>query len=390
VSVLPPVRLQVWSPAFEPMFSIGDPLSITVTPRHLALGTAELVLPLDHHRVPALMATTGCRLTVGYFTGRPADDYTDPANWLQVLSGPIWTRKAEGPTAQGTVTFGAEDDFRVLSGVTAWPTPASAISSQTSAYDKRTGTAEAVIKAYVTANAVTRLGLPITVATNLGRGAATTKSARFESLTDLLTPVAQLAGLGIRVHQNGSAGLVLDVYEPADRTARVLSESAGTITAWSFSSTGPASTRQIIGGQGELTARQFRQRVATARESEWATRIEQFTDARNADTTAGLDQDGDENLADTAPTAGVTVTVAETDVVRYGRNLFVGDRVAVRITPNLVVEDILSAATITWSAADGLTVEPAVGDAGSESSDAVLVNSLRRAFAGIRYLRASK
>ena len=389
-SQLPPLRIKAWSAGFAPMFTLGDPLSVSVTPKYLDVGVAEVVLPLTHHRVPALMAP-GVRVTIDYYVGRPASaDYTDPDAWVQLISGPIWTRKADGPLAQGTITFGIEADDRILNGVLAWPTPTGAIGAQTSAYDKRSGSAEAVIKGYVRANALTRLALPIVVATSLDRGGPAELSARFSTLTDLLSPVAKLAGLGMTIYQDGSNGLVFDVTAGTDRTARVLSEAAGTITDWSFSTTGPGSTRRIIGGQGDDTTRVFRERAAGALETAWGVIIEALTDSPGEDTTTALDLAGDADLAATAPTAGVSVTVAETDVVRYGRNLLVGDLVAVQVTDSLLVTDTLSAATVTWSTDGGLVVEPTVGDGSTETVSELLVTAVSKALAGIRSLRASR
>jgi hypothetical protein len=383
-----PIRITCYSKAFAALFVLGDPQSLTVTVRHLDKGTATIVLPIEHHRVPALMAP-GVRCVIEYWTGRPGDSWTDPANWLTLLTGPVWRREAQGPISDGLVTFTVEDDYRVLSQILGWPVPGNAINNQTSVHDVRTGPAETVIKGYVSANA-SRLALPLTTATNLARGTSVEGRVRFDHLADVLPPLARLGGLGVTVRQVGF-GLVLDVYQPVDRSARVLSESAGTILDWAFVTVGPTGTRAVIGGQGDGASRTFRAVTKPSAETLWGTKAEIFVDSSGTTTSTELDQAGNAALADAAPAAGIAVTAAETDVVRYGRTYQVGDLVAVQITPTLLVTDVLQAATLTWSAEQGVSVEPQVGDSSlTESPDAAFAKILGRALAGIRSLRAGR
>lgn len=370
----PPFRITCYDKAYSQMFVLGDPKSISCTPRHLALPTGSLTLPLGHPRVPALMAE-GTRVNIEYLTG---PDRTDPASWLQLMSGPLWTRNGQSatstPPGPALVTFGIEDDYRVLAELLAWQNPGAAIGSQTAAaYDVQSSDAETVIKHYVSANA-TRLSIPLTVATNGHRGSTVKANLRMANLNDSLPPLAQLGGIGITVRQVGT-GMVLDVYVPTDRTANVLTEASGAVLQWAFTQGGPSATRAIMGAQGAGTARNFSEVIdATGLEALWGRKSEVFVDASDTSDAPTIAQRGAAALAAGQPVAGFSLSVAETDVVKYGKNLFVGDLVAVQITPELVVEDVLSECTLTWSTDKGLAITPQVGSATSASSPAAKLN----------------
>lgn len=380
-----PFRIRIYDKAFAPQFALGDAESVQATPRHLAKSTASIVLPIGHHRLEAML-TPGHRAVIDYLT-RP-DNPSAPDAWLRVVNGPIWGLQSEGPTAEARFTFAVEDDWRYLSEALAWPVPGAALTAQTSEYDTRgPAPAETVIKGYLAA-AATRLGLPVTVAPDLGRGATVTGKLRWDTLEDGLVPLARLGGLGMRFTQSGS-GVVFDCYAPGDRTARVLSEATGTIVDWAVTRTGPVATRTIVGDGGQGTARQYLAVTDVALETEWGRRAEVFTDGREATSPADptLAQQGQATLDAGRPTAGISVEMAETDVVRYGRTHHVGDLVAVQIAPGLTITDTLTEATVSWTAGEGLTVAPKVGDGDAGRPDVALVRAVSRLAAGLRKQR---
>lgn len=380
-----PFRVRVYDSAFTYLFPLGD-AEISITLRHLALGTGTLTIPLAHNRCDAML-TPGTRVTIDYLIGT---DRTDDASWVHAMSG--WLTGVEIPADQSaagkSVTFGIVDDYWVLLWMLGWPNPASGIGSQgASAYDTRTGAAETVIKGYVTANA-SRLGIPLTCATNLSRGASVKGNLRFDNLNDVLPPLAGLAGLGISVKQSGS-GLVLDVYVPTDRTSRVLSEAAGTIQSWSLNSTYPTVTRAIVANSGQGTSRAFSEVIdGTGLEALYGVILETFVDARDTADSTTLIQRGTDAVTAGAPQAGYSITVNETPVVRAMKNLFPGDRVAVQITPTLALADVMSELTITWSS-NGLVVAPQVGTS-TVSPNAVFAKAVSSVARGLRYLRSSQ
>ena len=144
------------------------------------------------------------------------------------MSGIVTLRAGRGPGA-GTVTATLSDDFWLLHRMLGWPVPGAAIDAQGTKQDTRTGAAETVAKGFVSAN-TGRMFEPITVATDLARGAEITVSSRMMPLADQLITAVDKAGVGITVrHSLATDGLVVDAYEPADVSATHCQPEAATI-----------------------------------------------------------------------------------------------------------------------------------------------------------------
>jgi len=330
---------------------IGNPSSLTATVRHNLISTLTMAVPLSHERLPELMAD-GARLRVT-FKGE------------LLMSGPITGDNLETDGKSGKYTVTMEDDLRVLWDIAGWPVPASAIGAQSGAeYRTYTGNAETILKAAVTENGVTRLAVPgLTVATNLNRGATIPGGVplRMHPLADQMFPALEDAGIGVTVKQQG-ANLVLDVYEPVTHP-RTLKISGRTLKQISMTRTRPKSSRVIIGGQGEGTARNFRYLVDTARETQYGMRAETFRDARDDDTPAVMDARGQETLTENGPKNGVSLTLAGSGIFKYGPGGFhVGDRIPVEVADGLVITEVIRECTLTWVSKDYARVDPVIGE----------------------------
>lgn len=367
------LKITIYNKDFQRKGWLGNPVSVTATVGFNIVGSAEVTFPADHNRTAAILAD-GARMVIEY-EGLPHP----------LISGPVRAAKSEGPSGQSNITVTVEDDLRLLWRVLGWQVPTAAISAQgTSEYRTYTGNAETIVKNMVTENAITRLGLPVTVAPNLNRGAIIPGGVkvRMHPLADRLFPAVEQAGLGVRCYQSG-AGLVVDVYEPRIYS-KVLSEAAGTLASWSWSSAGPKVTRVIGGGQGEGTARVFRSAVDTTLETQYRDVVEAFADARNGETTAEVDQSNTEVLFEGKPTSGFSVELSETPYFRYG-TVQVGDRVTIQ-AGGLERTDILRSATITWARDKGLTVSPKVGEI-SDSTDATMARAIKALWQGLTNMK---
>lgn len=352
-----PFKIAVYDKQMTRRGWIGDPIAVAFTPAHNRPGQVEITIPTDHIRLPDVMAR-GARIVTTY-------------DGVETISGPIRGWSGKGPAQQGTVTLIVEDDLRLLWRVLGWASPAKPVTQQgdDNAYWRATGAAETVLKNVVRVNAVDRLGLPVRIASDLGRGAVISggMSIRFHPIADRVLTQVEQAGLGVSVLQDGPArqgtGLVLDVYEPKV-WPRALTEAGGTLVDWSWNQSPPEATRVVAGGAGEGIARTFQTAIDSARETEFGDLIEVFRDARDAEDAATLTARAQETLTEGAPTSGLSVTLAETGVFRYGgaHGVRVGDTVTARIGPGTEITDVLRSATIAWTADDGLTVVPTVGD----------------------------
>lgn len=368
-----PFKLTVYNKSFQRTGWVGDPVRLEVLARHNAVGNLALTLRNNSSKV-ALLMDPGTRLVCEY-------------EGQHLLSGPVRTR---GGDSKGEILFSVEDDFRLFNRVLGWPVPTGTISTTTpgtlaSEYHTVSGPAENVAKAFVRANAVTRLGLPVTVEADGGRGDAITVSMRFHPLYDRLFPAVDGAGVGLSVKQSGS-GLLVSAYAPVT-FPRVLSEAAGVVQEWDWTNKAPEATRGVVGGQGEATARQFVRFTSSSRESQWGDVIEVFRDARDTSSSSVYTERANETLAETAEKSGLSVRFSETMNFRYGQGFKLGDEITLQVGPNLTVTDLLREVKMTWTQKDGLVTTPLLGEV-QDDPDTALAKALRKNATDIRNLRS--
>jgi hypothetical protein len=357
ISEVQPFRITVYSKTFGRLGWISNPSSLSVTVRWNGVSTASITIPSEHSQT-VNMQTPGTRVVIEHDVNW--DKEGAASDWRHLLSGPVGVYTASSdPKRLGTFTFPVSDDWRILQNTLGWPVPASAIGSQSgSEYDTRTGAAETVAKAFITANAVTRLGLPVTVEATHGWGSTITVAMRMDRLADKLFPVVEQAGVGITVRQSG-AGLLVEARQPVSRP-QILTPETGAVRQWSLSRTAPDATRVIIGGPGEGTARTFRAVADAAAETAWADVVEGYHEATDVATSALLDARGTTFLAENSAKSGLSVELADTPGLRYARDLLVGDVVTLDIG-GVLVTDTVQEATLSWDPKDGVTVKPTVG-----------------------------
>lgn len=363
-----PVTVTVYDKAFARKGTIGSPRSVVATVRHNALGTATLVVDDDHPRAADLVAD-GARVALTY-----KGDH--------LLSGQVQSWSWD--MTSGAFTVAVADYWQVLRAVLGWAVPGASLAAQSVAYDVRTGPAETVVKALVAANA-TRLGLPVTVAPDLGRGGPVEASLRFHPLADRLLPAVDLAHIGVTVRQVG-AGLVVDCYETTTYP-RTLTDVSGVIQAATVTRTAPTVTRVVAGSQGEAEARVFfGPLIDAAREAEWGMVAEAFVDARDTDDPAVVTTRMQERLDEGAATSGLSMSLSETDVFRFGPALPLGSVVTAKVGPGLLVTDVLREAEVSWTVGDGLLTTPMVG-ARTDDPTLVVAGALAGVARDLRDLR---
>lgn len=336
---------------------VGRPLEVKPVIRHNIKSTATFSIDSDHDRAADLMAP-GARVMI-YREGE-----------FQ-MSGPV--RLSTGRFAvDSSLTFTVEDDFRILNNWLAWPKPGAPLTGQDVEYRTITGPAETVVKTVMAENAA-RLGFPLTVAPDQGRGSTGTYTFRFHPAYDRLFPAVDQAGIGVTVRQDG-AGLLLDCYQPRDYPHR-LSPESGTVVGGTYTLTAPAATRVVVGGQGEGVAREFQGFPDAARESEWNDVIEVLRDARDSGTGNVYAERAAETLAEGAPLAGLSLELSETKHFRYGgAGLRVGDRVTAEVTGQLYT-DVLREVRLSLDK-DGDTATPVIGER-ADDPDVRLAKSIR-------------
>lgn len=376
------IRISVFSKTFQPLDWVGAPLEVKASIRYNATSTCTFSVDADDEQVPVLSAP-GARVVVEY-------QYDDVDTNLRafLISGLL--DEVEGVTTGAqTRTFRVLDDWGSLfSTLLGWPNPAGTITQQgeDEAYWRRTGSAETVLKAAVTANA-SRYAPAITVAPNLGRGAAIEASLRFHPLGDRLFPnVDLIGGVGVTVRQQ-DAGIRVDCFTPGVLDT-VLTEASGIVASGTFKITAPTVTRVIALGSGQGKARVVRQKINTTAESKWGIRREAVIDARDTGDVVVLDKRIDEALAAGAETASVTASLSETEDWRFPIAFKLGDRVPIQLNGAPTIPDVVRQVDIDWTAGDGLLVTPQVGNV-EGSAVAKITKAIRLVGAAQRDQRVS-
>lgn len=383
------ILLELWRPNWTRAGWLGewDDLDVTSPAR----GPAALTVKVAADQAPAELWEPGMRLVAQY---RPQGRTPSGGLWplVQLCSGRI-SVEPSGPAGKSTVAVSLVDDWTQLD-VLSWPVPAAALTAQTVEQWHATGPAEDVICSLVQA-AVTRLGLPITVPASAHRGATITVDTRMESIADVVQAAADAGGLSVRVRQ-GSSGLTLQVGVGTARPWR-LTESGGTVTTWRWRWTPPTVTRAVVGGRGEGAARTFVSVVDATAETTWKVVREKFIDARNVDETlagtaltAALTARGQAAIdAGMARIDGLSITVAESEAIRYGATLTEHDQLTVELVPGVARTARISEVRVTasTSSSTGVTVTPVLGDPTvglPEREQALIIASLSRGMARLR------
>jgi hypothetical protein len=383
----PPYAVVVRNSALARVGKLDRLTSLTVTPRFNGVGAWSLSLPLGSAQAALFTPTSGVIVYYG--------DEGGPV----LMSGPVkqleevWDESNPGA---GTLTVTGLSDEKVVADRLAYQVPGSAATSQGgSEYDRRSGVAETVVKAYVNLNAgpgalAARRVTGLTIETDAARGATVKGSARMTPLAELITPLALSGGIGWRVVQVG-AGLVFQCYAPTDRTLTArFSRELGNLRSYRRTRTGPDVTAAVVGGGGDGTARIFREIIDTTAQTDWAVRAESFIDRRDTTDTTELDQAGTEATVEGGPQTGLALGTLDTPGLVYGTHYGLGDKVTAEpgggVTP---VADVLREVEITWSASDGPRTTSTVGTSAATGSPR-LIRALQTLNAKVAALQAKK
>jgi hypothetical protein len=82
---------------------------------------------------------------------------------------------------------------------------------------------------------------------------------------------------------------------------------------------------------------------------------------------AAMDEEGQKALVENGITNGVSITLAESDLFRYGPGGFhVGDRVPIKVTDDITITEVIRECTLEWVSPDYARVTPVVGDKTNE------------------------
>lgn len=357
----------------------AEDLNFEIRPFFNDVGDWTLTLPAEHPMVPALRVP-GSGIVV---TARDA-----------VYSGPTqsFTRKTTSSDPVGEFVFTGLLDDKILRERVALPavhvgdpgvgTP-DALPPFLRSHDVRRGPCETVMHGYVNYNigpgaaSAGRRHAALDLGPDLGRGKFITKSARFDTLSELLADIAAIGGLGFRVYQVGNR-LEFNTYATANKTATVrLDVDNGTLASDEVSLQAPTATHVIVAGQGELEDRQLME-VSTpesrASVTQWGYRIERFLDQRHTDDLTELKDGGLEVLEkEGSQVLQVKAVPSDDGTMEFGREWFLGDRVTI-VVEDQEYSDVVSGAVIKVNS-NGVMVGVMIG---SNDNDGEPLRKLNR------------
>ncbi len=350
-----PFSILMYDKARQYMGVLPAASGIQYVPRHNQQDSGYIRIPAINPAATDL-ANNGAHVAV-YFE----DEF--------LASGACRLVSSQGTGGRQMMEFQIQGHWRLFNNMLGWQTPTSTPGTSVvqfgSEYSMYEGDAETVVKDIVRANAL-RLGLPVTVAPDLGRGSEISVQTRMHRVADRLFPVVDQAGIGTSVRLvNGQ--YVVDVYTPRlfpitiDSTTGILSDLTWTRTP-------PEVTRVVVAGPGEGVARRYRQVIDTAAESAWGDVIEEEVDARDIKDddpkrNALMLARGQERLAEGATAYGISITLRETANFTYGgpTGILRGDQMKVELSPGNTIQDVVRSVTLGYDRS-GRTINPQVGE----------------------------
>lgn len=284
----------------------------------------------------------------------------------------------------------AHDDTNLWQRIV-WPVHNAPWTAQTSAYDVQTGPAETRLLTYINRNmgpisytpspfsvTTTRQVLHTRFPTSQSRGPSAKTSARFNVLGELVSQLAESAGLRVKIiltYEGTEPHLDVTVTEVPDLTAWArfgTPEASGPGLLggdWRYQFGIPSATSVLCAASGEKEARILRELSDLDRNSLWGRRIESFLDQRQTDDSTEINQAMVDAMAEAAGLAKVSAPLGESDLNvggtggATGVDVPLGAKVTAVLDGELIQERIRQITT-TISAQPGqetVKVEPVIG-----------------------------
>lgn len=428
--MLSPFDFHLWDGQFQHLSAVPQMEEAHLNPRLNATGTGSVTVRASDP-VNQYLQQRDARFTCWY-------------DGAHLMSGKV--RAVSGAFQQnGTLTYSLEDDWRVMANTLAWIVPlaksypsgtrssgtlqpdsltddAQATSTVAHAagtaagfagyvWDPATTYAETAVKEAIRVNALQRLGRPLTILPDYGRGgdaytAGMLPVLKFDTLAEGLAELLAWSKLRLRFYQVPGQSTITVESDVASTYPGTLTVESGVIlpeSTWSYSLAD--ASRIVVGGAGSDIARDYYPvNDATGLESLMADVLEVFRDASGAPQdwgtstapqvakyyrlaagvpTAGvtaylneLRSQGRQALTEQGTKSGLSMKLAETATFRFGgtSGVQLGDTITASAN-GVVLTDRVTEATLDLTADAGLVVTPQVGER-TDDPDQQLANAL--------------
>lgn len=283
-----------------------------------------------------------------------------------LLSGPITRREVEWSEKGKVYTVSGMCDLWWLSKRVTLPVPGGPPYTMAS-HDVRTGLASNVILQFASYNGEAgghswRRVPGLVLGSDAGIGDTITGKARFAELLAFIQMLALKGNVGFRLRQAmTSTSLVLEVYEPVDRSASVIfSPELFNLVAYHLVEEMPEGNYGYIGGKGEGTARVFYEGGDSESIVRYG-RLEFFKDQRNENDAGELPVWLAAELEKRAAKKAFSFRVVDSEYPKFGVDYDIGDIVSVSTDEGDFIGAIHEVAITLGN--DGETVEPVIGTA---------------------------
>lgn len=442
---------------------LNRPVSITGTTRHMGADVWTIQVPADDPLADDLQRE-GARVILQRGT-------LGSGVWETVSSGKVISGNGPLRLNAGYLSVSVRGDWRLFENILAWPAPyqpiapttltpstaalgqavyplgpsqgteAGTVAGQWGYYywpvglDNRDAqtTVEGAVKALIRENLVDRVGLPVTIAPDLGRGGTVSAAfaagvmshgtIRMDPIGEAVADLLAWANLGLRAIQlDAGQNITIDVYE-LGQMVQPISVDSGLVDDGTYGIAEPTATRIIVGGAGDLAARVFTQTIDAAREALHADVIEVFKDATGgnavwpdglaekykvpkyhgirsdvtpqakADQAAYLAAAARKGLDEGAATTSLSATLSPSLPLGTGASdLRLGDLVSVRVghpSKGNIITDRIREVEWSWTRANGLVITPVLGER-SDDPDLELGRAIRALATSSRRLATDK
>lgn len=339
-------------------------------------GTWEITLPRSHWAAAAL-EEEGSGLVFR------------PAGHGAVIGSGDWETSVESiENGKHVVTYTGNVDDDRLDDELAWPDPAHDLNDTTGqnpvpgAADVRSGPAETVLKAFLTANVGSTATavqasrqwpwLQIPATTSLGN--TVQLRGQFDSLLELARQAAApTTGITWTVRQQSSGLLRLVVRARADVSADVVfSHAEGTLGKSEVRRRRPAVTQAIASSTGD-TARVFARTTDTPAETLWRRRRVTMVDGPS-DVIADLTAAAVAAVTEGRERAGLTCEPVQLpgEGPQFGVDYQLGDYVSAVTATGRTIDDLLTQVTYRHDTGTAPTITPSIGVNRVDESDALV------------------
>lgn len=199
--------------------------------------------------------------------------------------------------------------------------------------------------------------------------------SRFKPLLEEVQQAAKTGGITFSTNMTASGAIRFQQSVPEDRSRYIrLSEDNDALGEWSMERERPEVTKVLVAGQGEGDERTLI--LMEGNENDWGTNRIVFKDQRQTDEDDELEEAGEEELADNAETATISVDLVDTPDMRFGVDYHIGDLVTAQLASGVTIVDGVQEAELTYSAT-GREGTLTVGPTGEDHDNDKLVSLVK-------------